>query len=244
MLRRDIAVVARRPLYVGLSLLMVLIAFAGFAPQSIRELIGGNLPPYAVVHLHALIYFGWLALFFLQAFLATSGRVEEHLKVGDFLVGYGVLVFVSGMSVAINRYIYLMHEGYARSASIQTYFAFVDMFAFAASFTAAFLLRKWPEAHKRMMVNTTTILLYPALTRLAKTLPLIMYPRIFDIRVVFMLVWSAPISISIIHDLLSRRRVHPASIAGMISLLLLSERDVFADSALWVGFTHWLDQFI
>lgn len=227
----------RRPAYIGAGFLMAIIAALGFAPESIRQLLSDNLPPYLIVHFHALIYVGWLALFILQASLAAFGKIEIHKKIGSFLIFYGALMFVLGIAVTLNRYIYMVRAGDIEAARRVNLAPIVDMLAFPLFFGAAVLTRHQPELHKRLMVVTTTILLYAAIVRAG-------LPFFLRNYFGFMTVWASPILLAMLYDWRKLRVVHPIYLVGIATLFLLSARTHLIDCATWVGITQWFNQFL
>ena len=86
--------VRRRPFYIGVSLLMGLIAVVGFWPTYFGPLVLGTLAQPLLIHLHAIVITGWLVLFLTQVVLAATGRVAWHLRLGRIGIGYGVLVII------------------------------------------------------------------------------------------------------------------------------------------------------
>ena len=72
--------------------LAVAIAAAGFWPTYFGPLVAGAADKTPIVHLHAAVYVGWLAIFVTQTVLAATGRIAAHIKLGRFAIGYGVLV--------------------------------------------------------------------------------------------------------------------------------------------------------
>ena len=57
------AVPQRRPLYIALSALMALIAAVGFWPTYYGPLVRLTLAQPPLIHVHAVVFTGWLALF-------------------------------------------------------------------------------------------------------------------------------------------------------------------------------------
>ena len=81
-----VPVALRRPVYIGLSLLMACIAIVGFWPRYFGPLVLGNLVQPLLIHVHATVFTGWLVLFFLQAYFAATKRLQLHMtmgKIGD-----------------------------------------------------------------------------------------------------------------------------------------------------------------
>ena len=68
---------------------MWVLAIGGFGPGLVSQLSAGgwsSIP--LVVHAHAIVYFGWLALFSYQVSLSAAGRTDRHRRLGKYLVGY------------------------------------------------------------------------------------------------------------------------------------------------------------
>lgn len=225
--------VRRRPLYVSLSVLMALIALVGFAPGVIKPLLSGTIPHDAIIHIHVAVYSVWLFLFFAQCVYAAIGKISVHRKLGKVLVWYAVLMFLVGVGVTTNRFVSQVHAGNLRAAETVNLAPMVDMLAFPVFFGLAFAYRRKPEIHKRLMVVTATLILYPAMTRIS-------FPRHMRSFVVFMIIWTSPILIAVAHDWIKRRVIHPAYFFGMLGLGVLGLRPMVLGSHLWASFAGWL----
>ncbi|MGC3980898.1 MAG: hypothetical protein QM808_06555 [Steroidobacteraceae bacterium] len=220
-------------LYVGLSLLIASIAVAGFAPLGIRQLLNHDLPKDAVIHVHAAVYVIWLGLFFAQTVCAAMDKMIFHRRMGKFLVGYGVLMYVVGLAVTLNRFIKNVHSGDIALAEQINFAPFTDMIAFPLLFGAAIYFVKQPEVHKRLMVVACTVLLYAAMVRIE-------FAPISNHYSLFILVWSSPLLVGIANDWIRRRSLHPAYSVGMLVLFVLSLRPHFSHSHLWITISGWL----
>ena len=69
-----------RPFYIGVSLLMGLIAVVGFWPTYFGPLMRGTLAQPLLIHVHTAVFVGWLFLFLTQAVLAAVGHVVASTK--------------------------------------------------------------------------------------------------------------------------------------------------------------------
>ena len=225
---------ARRRLYVGLALLAIAIAAFGFWPTYFGPLVAGTVAKAAVIHLHAAVYVGWLALFLTQAALAATGRTASHVKLGRFAIGYGVLVIVVGLITAFARFAVRVRAGEAAAAQAQLLGPLLDM-VFAPLFTAAIYYRRTPELHKRLMIVATTALLIAAVTRM----PILGSP---PNRLLLHLIWTAPILVAMAHDFWRQRRVHPIYVLGLVVLVLEGPlvRAPARQSQLWLDMTRGL----
>src|SRR5215471_15970568 len=90
----------RSKVYVGLALMIVAIVFAGFSRSFYGTFVENTAHPW-IIHVHAAVYVGWLALLIAQTVLAGRGDIATHRRVGKFGIAYGALVWVLGLTVAI-----------------------------------------------------------------------------------------------------------------------------------------------
>jgi len=223
-----------RRLYIGLALLAILIAAIGFWPSYFGLLVAGVVDKPAIIHFHAAVYVGWLALFLTQAALAATGRIALHMKVGRFAIGYGLLVIVAGLVVTFGMFVLRVRAGAVAEAQGRLFGPVLDMLVFAPLFAAAVYYRRKPELHKRLMIVATTTLLIAAVGRM---------PFPAELRTpLVQAVWSLPILLAMVHDFWRHRRVHPIYVGGLILLLLEGPlvRIPVRSSEAWLGVTGWL----
>jgi hypothetical protein len=225
---------APRRLYIGLALLAVAIAAVGFWPTYFGPLVAGAAEKTAIVHLHAVVYVGWLAIFVTQTVLAATGRIAAHMKLGRFAIGYGVLLIAVGLLTAFARFALRVRAGEAADAQAQLLGPLLDMLVFAPLFAAAIYYRRKPELHKRLMIVATTSLLIAAAARMQ-------FPAELRLWLVHS-IWLAPILLAMAHDFWRQRRVHPVYVMGLVVLLLEGPlvRTAARTSELWLDMSGWL----
>src|SRR5262245_52575400 len=90
---------ARSPFYVGIALLVVVTVLAGFAPSFYAIAVDGRPRPW-IMHVHAAVYLGWLALLVCQAVLAARGKIATHRRVGTLGIYYAAAVWILGVTVS------------------------------------------------------------------------------------------------------------------------------------------------
>src|SRR5947209_7866789 len=90
-----------QPIYVRMAATFILVAVVGFAPTYWTPMARGSLQATPLIHLHATLFFGWTALFFVQTLLASSGRVDRHRAVGVFGVALATGMLFVGMATTI-----------------------------------------------------------------------------------------------------------------------------------------------
>src|SRR6185503_15411571 len=123
-------VAGTRRFYIGISLLAVLIAAMGFWPTYFGPLLAGTADHPTVIHVHAAIFSGWLALFAAQAVLAASGQIALHRKVGEVGIWYGVLIILVGLTTAFSQFADRVQAGSLEEAQTRLLAPFTDMVVF------------------------------------------------------------------------------------------------------------------
>lgn len=227
----------KRSVYIGLSLLCALIVFAGFWPSYFESAVLGNVQHPTIIHIHATVYVGWLLLFITQTWLAATGRVDLHMKIGNWAIYYGVLVILVGLMVTFGMFYLEVRAD--ELAQTQTAFIssgpLLDMVVFAPFFGAAVYFRKVPELHKRLMIVATTSLLIAAVGRMwfwGTPRPLLLEYCL----------WTSPILVAMAHDFARRRIVHPIYVTGLVVLAMESRivREAIHETNTWIAFNAWL----
>jgi hypothetical protein len=221
-----------RRLYVGLAVLATAIAIVGFWRTYFGPLLMGSVDAPSIIHFHAFVYVGWLALFLTQATLAATGRVAAHVKLGRIAIGYGVLVIAAGLLAAFGMFALRVQAGDVAAAQRALLGPLLDMLVFAPLFAAAVYYRGKPEVHKRLMIVATTSLLIAAVGRM----PFLGQPRSL---LLVHAIWAAPILIAMAHDFWRQRTVHPVYVVGLIVLLLEGPlmRIAVRDTEGWLNIT-------
>ena len=216
----------RPRVYAGLSALMVGMVVVGFWPSYFGPMVRGNIERPAIIQIHGLIFVGWMALLIAQVVLAARGRIQLHRKVGRYGVAYGWLVVAMGLVVGPAASVIHVRAGewpHDRGAGFLLT-TFGDMVLFGACFAAAVAYRHRPEIHKRMMFAATTALLFAAVGRMS----FIGSPPLAG------LVWLSPLLIGMVHDKVTRGRVHPVYIITTIGFLIIGTRVLFEQSEAWL----------
>ena len=203
----------RRPLYVALSVLIGAIAIGGFWATYFGSLLRGSATTSQplLIHAHAAVFVGWLALFLTQTVLAAVGRVRAHRALGQAGIWYGVFLVLMGIWTAVSRSAYHMRT--SRSGEGLLFVALLDMAIFAPFFGAAIVYRRQPQIHKRLMVVAATMLLVAAVGRFwflpAPPMDLLVSSAI----------WFSPVLLGMAHDWWTSRRVHPVYVLGLAAFV-------------------------
>jgi hypothetical protein len=207
-----------RVFYGGMAVALALTVFSGFAPTYYARLLTGPKatvsggPFTRLVHLHAALFTAWVLLFLTQTALVAARRVAVHRRLG---VAGGVLaaaMVAAGTALAVAT----ARRGGAPVGVDPLAFLAIpifDMIVFSGFVTAALLLRRDKESHKRLMLLAYISIMAAAVARLPGVLPL-GPPGFFGLAFSFALV-------AVAYDLVTRRRVHQAYAWG-VPLLVAS----------------------
>jgi hypothetical protein len=202
----------RRPLYVVLSVLIGAIAILGFWATYFGPLVRGTPNQPTLIHVHAAVFVGWLALLLTQTMLAAVGRVSAHRTLGHAGIWYGVLLVLIGVWTAVSRSAFHMRTGGPGEQLL--FVALLDMMIFAPFFGAAIAYRRKPQVHKRLMVVAATMLLIAAVGRFwfLPAPPLELF--------VATAIWFSPVLVAMAHDWVTVRRVHPVYVLGLAAFFV------------------------
>ena len=201
-----------RVFYTGMAIVMALTVFAGFAPTFyLRSLFGaprtvsGAVTLTPLVCLHGFVYSAWVLLFVAQTALVARRRVALHRRMGIAGGALAACMVVLGVLTAIHA----AARGSAPSGIDPLAFMAIplgDMILFSLFVGLALRWRRDKESHKRLMVLAYTSIIAAATARLPVVIAL--GPMgFFGLSFLFVVA-------GIIHDLHSRRRVHPVYVWG------------------------------
>ena len=184
--------------FTGMALAIAAGVFAGFTrTYYAREYFHSPIVPFWV-HVHGMIFTGWILFYLLQNLLAMYGKMKLHRSLGVLggLLACGVVLM--GTAVAL------------RQARQGRFFPFPDVYSLLAvsfgqmALFAVFIylglrLRRDGETHKRLILMATQLFFFPAFGRLFQGI----HPFTLSLAMCFYL--AGPL-----YDLLSRGSVHRA----------------------------------
>lgn len=147
-------------------LVFVLLAWAGilagFGPNAWRTATGLIPPREIILHVHALVFLGWMAILALQVWLVRAGRTDLHRRFGPWFAIWAVVLVAIGVVTAFHVHGARFASG-GSGAGLVT--AFASMTSFSLLIVPAFLLRRRPDWHKRLVVGATIGILAAAFSR-------------------------------------------------------------------------------
>lgn len=227
------AAVRTRRVFVPAALLASMIALIGFWPTYFGPLLAGADRASLLIHIHAAVFVGWLAIFTAQAALAATGRVALHMRVGPWLFAWGILLIAIGVITAFSRFEEAVLAGQLATAQRRLLGPLRDMIVFTPFLAAAWIYRRRPEIHKRCLLVATSILLVAAVARmrfLGTPTP----------EIWFLVLWPLPMYVAMIHDYRTRRLIHPIYVMGLLAMLAMRLVLPLRDSVAWLDLTAWL----
>ncbi len=193
--RRD----SRSWFFVCMASILLVIVAVGFAKSFyLRNIIHkghavSHLPVYIV--LHGIVLTSWFLLFLGQTLLVASGRVRLHRSLGVAGAALAAVVFALSLLVVVRSVV--------RETPLVVIGDIVVLFLFAILVAGGIWFRQKPDVHKRLMLIASISIVAPALARwpgAQSMLPVsVVGPQL--------LLYAA----LILYDVLSSRRVHPAT---------------------------------
>jgi hypothetical protein len=166
------------------------------------------------VHLHALLFTGWLVLLTVQMMLVRGHRLDLHRRLGlamAWLIPAMVVIALATAWTVQRQVAALPGPQDPQFISINL----TDMLGFATLAGAAILLRRDPPAHKRLMLLS---LFYLSTAGFARVWLLTIGPAGTDtfwgFFIAFNLGGDIPVVLLGAYDLATRGRLHPAYVVG------------------------------
>ncbi len=190
---------------------MAFVLVSGFVVQLAMGRSSFNAP--LIVHVHAVVFMGWVGIVLAQSWLATGGNIQTHRQLGKLAAVWAAAMLVLGTLVTI-----------ATIQSGRTPFFFqpqhflianpMSLLGFAGLLAAGVALRRQTDWHARLQVGAFMILMGPGFGRLIP-MPLLT-PYAWEIAGLIALIVPA---IGMFRDWRVHGRVHPAWFWGIGVLL-------------------------
>ncbi|MBL8538075.1 MAG: hypothetical protein JNM59_11785 [Hyphomonadaceae bacterium] len=200
-----------------LATVMAIMQVSGFVVQLAmgRSSFGAPL----IVHLHAIAFMGWVAIFLAQSWLAASGAMARHRLLGRIALFWACALLVLGVLITVEtirtgRTPFFFQPQHFLLANPATLFGALGLLA------AAVVLRKRQDWHARLQIGSFVMLMGPSFGRL---LPMpLMTPYAFEIAALAPLVF---VVFAASRDRRVQKRIHPAwalTAAVLVSALVLA----------------------
>jgi len=197
--------------FLGAAIAMTVVIVAGFSLQLAmgRSTFAAPL----LVHAHAVVFMGWVAIYLSQNVLVATGRTALHRRLGWLAAAWMVPMLILGCAVTAA----LVRKGAVPFFFTPLQFLIFDpasLLAFIGLTTAAILLRRQSDWHRRLHFCAMALLLGPGFGRL---LPMpLLAPYAWEATVIACLIFPA---IGMVRDRLRTGVVHRAWIWGVAVML-------------------------
>lgn len=204
--------------FLGGAIAMTLVIVAGFSLQLAMGRSSFASPP--LVHAHAIVFMGWVAIYLLQNTFVATDRMSLHRRLGWIAAVWMIPMLALGCAVTFA----MVRSGHVPFFFRPLQFLVFDpasLFTFAGLTVAAILLRRQTDWHRRLHFCAMAMLLGPGFGRLLP-MPLIA-PWAWEATFAACLLF--PLA-GMVADLRRGGRVHPAwgwGVAAMLGCALLTE---------------------
>lgn len=203
---------------VGLVWVGILSGF-GFDSVSHVSQHGLDYPP--IVHVHAVAFVGWLVLFTTQVALIRGGRADIHRKLGvaGLVLACVMLLLGPVTALVVDERRFVTEGQTPEFLAVQ----FIDMIALATFTGAALLARGNSAIHKRMMLMGLFYISNAGFARLLSWVALGGPPGrgfLYDLTGFYMGGDLLVLALGV-YDLVTRKRLYPAYVAGVAWTLTL-----------------------
>jgi hypothetical protein len=190
-----------------MALLMAAVVVVGFGRTLGANLLHPAVPRPLLLHLHALVFCAWLALFVVQSLLPAAGRTALHRRLGLFGAWLGASIPVVGLATAVVMYrFHLAHDPPPAASPAGLSVPLNDTLSFAVAFGLALHWRRRPDVHRRLMLVAMACLTVAAWAR---------FPGWLVPDPWWYLYVDALVAIGALRDLVVDRRVHPVYLAAL-----------------------------
>lgn len=159
------------------------------------------------VHVHAVSYMGWIALYLTQNILVVRGALAQHRRLGVLMGLWAAWMVLVGsallwLSIAAHR-----APPPVFTASFLIVMDELTVLLFAALVGAGLWLRARKDWHRRLMFGATVTIFAPAIGRITEVTTGFSWTNIILGQLAFM-------AVAMVFDLTSRGRIHPALLWG------------------------------
>ena len=185
----------------------------GFIPEVVQHYAKHERPFPLITHIHGAAFGGWLVLLTAQVLLIRTRRVAIHRKLGWAMAGLGIAIPILGLAVAWNAQM----RDFGTPLSDPGFYSIqlIDCVSFTVLCGAGVLLRNSASAHKRLMLLGTLCIADAGYARFTGPILEKAYGKAFWPEHIGLYGVTALMIVGIgAYDLITRKRLHPAYVAG------------------------------
>jgi len=152
--------------YVQMAYVYLAVAVIGFAPTYWIPLLTGTLAVPPILHLHAVVFYGWLALLVAQTRFAATRQLTRHREFGVLGVSLATAMCFVGVAAAVASMRQADAAGFSDAGRAFAVVPLTGIVFFAALFAIAVVNVKRLDVHKRLILIATVSLLNAPVGRL------------------------------------------------------------------------------
>ncbi len=213
----------------------------GFAKPFLIPLSEGSFRAPVSIYIHAILAFLWVLLFTMQSVFIQTKRYKTHIKWG--LCGFFIALGTAFTIIPVGLYAVEkeLNLGLGETAISGIVGNVTTAIMFISLVIAALVYRKKPDVHKRLMLLSTIVILWPAWFRFRHYFPTVENPEIWFAVVLA----DSLILISWAWDKFTNGKIHPSLLYVGLAIILEHTMEVlFFDTQAWRTIAHKLYTFL
>ncbi len=203
---------ASQSFYFWMAVLISLLVISSFSLTVGENLIYPTPPRPALLYIHAIVFFVWVALFLTQTALIGNRNLRLHRKLGLAGAYFGAVVPVIGVLTTLVMADFNETQLGTSRERVETFLIIPlnDMLCFTPAFALAVWWRKRPEFHRRFMFIATCTMTAAAFARFPfMSIPALRFHAGVDLLIL----------LGVARDLIKDRRIHPVYLYAVPLLL-------------------------
>lgn len=243
---------ARPRFFFVLSLVLLFVVFLGFAPTFYLDPLFDTRTDYrptpVYIKIHAIILTMWFVGQVVQSGLIQRGRRNVHRTIGVIGAGIAAGVIITGVVATLIAVPHAEEFGISPRARLNVLVAAnsFNLLVFAALVSLALHYRSRPQYHKRLMLIASIAIIGPAVSPFRQLGIFLqsLLPESISIPVPLMF-WVLLIVSIALYDLLSDRRIHPATIWGGCAKAAATVMTISLVKSGYAGsYVNWLESWL
>ena len=219
-----------------MAVLLTVTMVVGFAKTYFLPGVFRAKLPNLLIHLHGAVFTLWFLLLLAQSVLASVHRVDLHRRLGIAGVAIACLMLPLGILATAE---YVVREGAQPWILLAAVMPVAELGTFSVLAAAAFLTRRTPALHKRLILLATIALMGAAIGRM-EFLPFWHFHGIAAIRLVWVYTYIFLLPLGG-YDLWSTRKLNRATVWG--SLFIICVHQVIlqvSTTSSWSALARWM----
>lgn len=221
--------------YLALSVAFAGVVVIGFSRTYFLKGLFGTPQLSPLFHVHGTAFAAWTLFYVVQNALVFVGRTDLHRRTGTIGAALACPLILLGLLVAITA----ARNGYRASRpemAIELSNALMTLMLFGIFFGTAVYWRRRKEVHKRLMVLSMVMVVFPAFARFPPSFPGLNWTLPGLTMVILPFIFAG-----MIFDGIALRRVSLTYVWGVLLILItLPMRFAIGSTAWWERFFLWV----